>query len=47
MDISEAIRLFASLGGKAKSKAKSDAARRNGRLGGRPVGSKNKKSGTA
>ncbi len=42
MDISEAVRLFASMGGRAKSAAKAEAARRNGRKGGRPRGSKNK-----
>ena len=42
MDIKDAVRMFASLGGRAKSPAKANAARANGKLGGRPKGSKNK-----
>lgn len=38
----EAIKIFASIGGRSKSKKKTEAARRNGKLGGRPKGSKNK-----
>lgn len=39
---SEAARALGAIGGKAKSKAKASAARRNGKKGGRPKGSKNK-----
>jgi hypothetical protein len=42
MDQSEAARIFAAMGGRAKSKAKAAAARANGKKGGRPKGSKNK-----
>lgn len=47
MELQEAIRLFAALGGRARSEAKAAAARRNGKLGGRPKGSKNKPRASA
>ncbi len=34
--------MLGKLGGQSKSKAKAEAARRNGKLGGRPKGSQNK-----
>ena len=40
-DIHSAAQALGKLGGLAKSKAKAKAVRENGKLGGRPVGSKN------
>ena len=42
-DIHSAAQALGKLGGLAKSKAKAKAVRENGKLGGRPVGSKNTK----
>lgn len=41
--IKEYAKEFATLGGKTKSKARAEASRINGKKGGRPIGSKNKK----
>jgi hypothetical protein len=42
-DIHSAAQALGKLGGLAKSKAKATAVRENGKLGGRPVGSKDTK----
>jgi general stress protein YciG len=42
-DIHSAAQMLGKRGGSSKSEAKVNAARENGKLGGRPSGSKNKK----
>lgn len=45
-ELDKAFRLFASLGGRSRTPRKSAASRENGKRGGRPKGSKDKKKRT-